>query len=315
VTAAQRAVDGTRATYTLAEEDFARYQSLFEDGSVSQRKYQEATKGFKTAKADVLIAEAKLAQAEANRKQASIAGQQLRATKHAVAEATAAVALAKVGNLQIFAAKQLLAERSRQVAEARRAVELAQVNLDYTKVVAPYDAVIAKKWRHLGDYARTGDPIFSMYNPELLYVTVNLEETLLPGVNPGNYADLNFDAFREPFRGRVVWIGSATGANFSLIPRDISSGEFTYVVQRVPTRILIEPDERWPQLKPGLSVTAAIEHGSGDRPGPPRRTANLPGLWGSRSTSRDGRKTGRSAWFRSPPPRPGAAGRGPGSRR
>ncbi len=264
VTAAQRAVDAARATFALAEEDFARYQSLFQDGSVSERKYQEATRGFKTAQADVQIAEAKLAQAEANRKQASIAGQQLRAAKHAVGAATAAVELAKVGDLQIVAARQLVAERSRQVAEARRAVELAQVNLGYTQVVAPYDAVIAKKWRYRGDYARAGDPIFSMYNPELLYVTVNLEETLLEGVSPGNFADLQMDAFRKPFRGRVVWIGSATGANFSLIPRDISSGEFTYVVQRVPTRILIERDERWQSLKPGLSVTAAIEHGGGD---------------------------------------------------
>ena len=264
VTAAERAVEAARASFALADEDFARYQALFEDGSVSERKFQEATKTHKTAGADVQIAEARLAQAEANRKQASIAGQQLEAAKHAVREANAAVGLARLGDLQITADRQLVAERSREVAEAGRALELAQVNLGYTNVVAPFDGIIAKKWRHLGDYARSGDPIVSMYNPELLYVTVNLEETLLPGVNPGNYADLNFDAFREPFRGRVVWIGSATDANFSLIPRDISSGEFTYVVQRVPTRILIERDERWPQLKPGLSVTAAIEHGSGD---------------------------------------------------
>jgi membrane fusion protein (multidrug efflux system) len=264
VTAALRAVEGARATFVLAEEDFQRYQGLYKDGSVSERKYQEATKIHKTAKADLQIAEAKLAQAEANRKQASIAGQQLRATEHTVAEAQAAVELAKLGSLQIAATKRLVAERVQQVAEARRALELAQVNLDYTSVVAPYDGIIAKKWRHLGDYAHKGDPVFSMYNPELLYVTVNLEETLLEGVNPGNYADLKVDAFRKPFRGRVIWVGSATGANFSLIPRDISSGEFTYVVQRVPTRLLIERDERWQSLKPGLSVTVAIEHGAGD---------------------------------------------------
>jgi membrane fusion protein (multidrug efflux system) len=103
-----------------------------------------------------------------------------------------------------------------------------------------------------------------MYNPELLYVTANLEETLLEGVAPGNAVRLRVDAFREPFRGRVVWVGSATEANFSLIPRDVSSGEFTYVVQRVPVRIEVERDARWPLLKPGLSVEAAIEHGPGD---------------------------------------------------
>ena len=266
VTAAQRAVDGARARFVLAEQDFVRYRGLFKDASVSERKFQEATQIHDTAKAEVEIAEAKLAQADANRKQASIAGQQLRAAKHAVLEAGAAVELAKLGNLQIVAVKQLVAEPCGRATGCRRGrgLELAQVNLDYTKVVAPYDAVIAKKWRHLGDYARAGDPIFSMYNPDLLYVTVNLEETLLEGVSPGNDVELKIDAFRRPFRGRVLWIGSATGANFSLIPRDISSGEFTYVVQRVPTRIWIERDERWPLLKPGLSVTAVIEHGSGD---------------------------------------------------
>jgi membrane fusion protein (multidrug efflux system) len=264
VTAAMRAVEGARATFVLAEEDFNRYQALYKDGSVSERKYQEATKIHKNAKADLQIAEAKLAQAEANKKKASIAGQQLRAARHAVDEAKAAVELAKLGDLQIDTVKRLVAERGKQVAEARRALELAQVNLQYTDVMAPYDGVIAKKWRHLGDYAHKGDPIFSVYNPALLWVTVNLEETLLEGVNSGNYANLKVDAFSKPFRGRVLWVGSATGANFSLIPRDISSGEFTYVVQRVPTRILFEPDDRRPQLKPGLSVTVAIEHGPGD---------------------------------------------------
>jgi hypothetical protein len=55
-----------------------------------------------------------------------------------------------------------------------------------------------------------------------------------------------------------------TGANFALVPRNISSGEFTRVVQRVPVRILVEKDERWPQLRAGLSVTVAIAHGPGD---------------------------------------------------
>jgi membrane fusion protein (multidrug efflux system) len=264
IRAAEHAVEASRAAFTLAEEDFNRYSGLFKDGSTSQRRFQEATKAYKTTKAEVQIAEAKLGQAEATRQQVRIAEQQLKASRHAVAETAAAVELAKLGPLQIDASKKLVAERTRAVAESKRALELAQTNLGYTRVVAPYDGVIAKKWRHLGDYAHVGDPIFSMYNPELLYVTVHLEETLLEGVAPGNYADLHVDAYRRPFRGRVLWVGSATGANFSLIPRDVSSGEFTYVVQRVPTRIAIERDERWPLLKPGLSVTAAIEHGPGD---------------------------------------------------
>src|SRR5580700_6704868 len=103
-----------------------------------------------------------------------------------------------------------------------------------------------------------------MYNPNLLYVTANLEETRLSGVAPGNSVELRLDAFDRPFNGRVVWINKSTGAQFALMPRNVVAGEFTKVVQRVPVRIWIEKDERWPQLRAGLSVSVAIAHGAPD---------------------------------------------------
>src|SRR5262249_6318786 len=104
-----------------------------------------------------------------------------------------------------------------------------------------------------------------MYNPELTYVTANLEETKLEGVAPGNAARLDIDAFSEPFRGRVVWIEKATGANFALVPRNVSSGEVTKGVPRAPVRVLVAKAERGPDVRAGLWVTVAIEHGPGDR--------------------------------------------------
>jgi membrane fusion protein, multidrug efflux system len=121
-----------------------------------------------------------------------------------------------------------------------------------------------KRYRHLGDFVSAGTPILSMYNPDLLYVTANLEETRLRGVAPGNEVTLHVDAFAEPFRGRIIWINKSTGAQFALMPRNVVSGEFTKVVQRVPVRIGIEKDDRWPQLQAGLSVRAVISHGAGD---------------------------------------------------
>jgi len=264
VVAAGGIVEAARAAYVLGQEDFDRYSALYQEGSVSERRFQEATKVFRASEAELRAAEARLGQAEAQRRQVAIAEQALEAARHMAEEAQAGVALARLGDVAIEARRKEVVERETAVDEARRALALAETNLGYTRITAPYDGVIARKWRHLGDYAHTGDAIFSMYNPDLLYVTVQLEETLLEGVAPGNYANLHVDAYAEPFRGRVLWIGSATSANFSLIPRDISSGEFTYVVQRVPTRIAIERDDRWSLLKPGLSVTAAIEHGPGD---------------------------------------------------
>jgi membrane fusion protein, multidrug efflux system len=123
---------------------------------------------------------------------------------------------------------------------------------------------VVKRYRNLGDFASPGVAVLSMYNADLVYVTANLEETRLPGVAPGNPVELHLDAFDEPFRGRVVWINKSTGAQFALMPRNVVSGEFTKVVQRVPVRIAFEKDERRPQLRAGLSVQAIIGHGPGD---------------------------------------------------
>ena len=148
--------------------------------------------------------------------------------------------------------------KKEMVKDAQIGLDSAEHQLQFTQVRAPFPGVVVKRYRHLGDFASPGVAILSMYHPDLLYVTVNLEEDRLPGVAPGNSVELQLDAFAEPFRGRVVWIDKSTGAQFALMPRNVVSGEFTKVVQRVPVRIQIEKDERWEQLRAGLSVAAAI---------------------------------------------------------
>jgi membrane fusion protein (multidrug efflux system) len=150
------------------------------------------------------------------------------------------------------------------VQQASSDLEEALLNLRYTCLRAPFPGVLVKRFLHLGDFASPGVAILSMYNPDLTYVTANLEETRLPGVAPGNSVELQVDAFAEPFRGRVVWVDKSTGAQFALMPRNVVSGEFTKVVQRVPVRIQLEQDERWPLLRAGLSVRAIIAHGPGE---------------------------------------------------
>lgn len=264
IDAAAKAVVAADAVLAFAAEDLGRFDALYRDGTASERRYQDAVKEHATADADKRIAMARLRKSEANRAHVTIAEQTLASSRDASAAAEAALELERLGDVEIDAARQLVAERGSALSEAEQALRLAELQLEYTKVVAPFEGIVAKKWRHLGDYAHAGDALFSVYSPELLYVTVQLEETRLQGVSPGCRAILHVDAFDEPFSGRVLWVGSATGANFSLIPRDVASGEFTYVVQRVPTRIAIDRDDRWAMLKPGLSVTVDIEHGEGD---------------------------------------------------
>jgi membrane fusion protein (multidrug efflux system) len=240
-------VQAARANLTMAREDATRFTELARSGSSTTRRMQEATRALRTAEAELGAAE-----------------QQLRAAQKGKVEAERKLELARLGGLEIEAAKLRVAERAGLAEEARRALELAALERSYADVVAPFAGVVAKKWRHLGDYAHVGEPLFSLYDPNLLYVTANVPETLLEGIAPGNEARLDVVAWDRPFHGRVLWVGAATDAKFSLIPRDVSAGEFTYVVQRVPVRIRIERDDRWPLLRPGLSVVAAISHGDGD---------------------------------------------------
>ena len=173
------------------------------------------------------------------------------------------------GNLNAIYAKLIddspaVMQARANLQQARSDLDQALLNLRYTCLRAPFPGVVVKRYLHLGDFASPGVAILSMYNPDLTYVTANLEETHLPGVAPGNPVELQLDAFAEPLRGRVVWIDKSTGAQFALMPRNVVSGEFTKVVQRVPVRIAIEKDERWPLLRAGLSVRASIAHGPGD---------------------------------------------------
>lgn len=264
VQAAAGSVDSAAAVLVHAEEDYKRYAKLYQEKSVPERRFEEATKNYKTAKAEVVIAEARRAQAEANRKQIDIAASSLKASTIRIEKSAEGLKLAQLGNLQIKEAERQVEVKSAQVEEARRALDITQTNLAYTRIVAPFSGVVVKRYRNLGDFVPVGATILTIYNTELVYVTANMEEYRLEGIAPGNKVHLDIEAFSKPFEGRVIWIGKATSANFALVPRDVSSGEFTRIVQRVPIRIYIERDERWPELRPGLSVTVSISHGPGD---------------------------------------------------
>jgi membrane fusion protein (multidrug efflux system) len=261
---ARSELTAARSRLALAEKDHKRYATLFAREAATQRQSQEATRTFEVAQAEVKSAEAKLGRAQAGRKKVESVRQAALSADHQAQKSEQALALAQTKRLQIKESERHVEVKRQQVAESQRSLEVARTRLGYTRIVAPFPGVIVHLYRHLGDHVPAGTPILSMYNPELTYVEANLEETKLPGVAPGNHVRLDIDAFSQPFRGRVVWINKATGANFALVPRNISSGEFTKVVQRVPVRILIEKDERWPHLRAGLSVTVSIEHGPGD---------------------------------------------------
>lgn len=261
---ARAGLEAATADLLLAQQEYTRYTVLEKQQAVPLKRAQEVTRSRDAAEAQRKLAATKLAQAEADRLRIEVAKRTWEASQQTTQKAAKSVDLAETGNAQIREVELLTVVKKSGVDEAQRALTSAEDQLKYTQILAPFPGVVVKLYRHLGDFASAGVPILSMYNPELLYVTANLEETRLRGVAPGNAATLYLDAFAEPFRGRVVWIDKSTGAQFALMPRNVVSGEFTKVVQRVAVRIAIERDERWPLLRAGLSVRAVINHGPGD---------------------------------------------------
>jgi membrane fusion protein (multidrug efflux system) len=233
VDVARAAVEVARANLTLARQEYDRWTALAREDATTTRRAQEVTRAFDAAKAEVQLADKRLA-------------------------------LAETGTDQIREVELMVAVKKEMVQDAKIALKSAEHTFQFVQVCAPFPGVVVKCYRHLGDSVSAGVPLLSMYNADLLYVTANLPETRLRGVAPGNPVELHLNAFDRPFQGRVVWINKSTGAEFALMPRNVVSGEFTWVVQRVPVRIAIEKDDRWSLLRAGLSVRAVIAHGAGD---------------------------------------------------
>jgi membrane fusion protein (multidrug efflux system) len=261
---AKAAVKVAGANLVLAKQEYDRFTTLAKQDAVPTRKSQEVTRANDAATAEVALAGAKLAKADAARTRINVAKQDLEVARTLVVKADKAALLAETGHDQIREVELMVGVKREVVKDAQIALDSAKHVFEFTQLRAPFAGIVVKRFRNLGDFASPGVAVLSMYNPDLLYVTANLEETRLPGVAPGNAVELHVDAFAEPFRGRVVWINKSTGAQFALMPRNVVAGEFTKVVQRVPVRIEIERDDRWPLLRAGLSVSAAIAHGEGD---------------------------------------------------
>jgi len=179
VAQAAAVVAAARAVLVKAKEDYDRYKKLFEERSVPERRHQDATREFGTAQADVDGAVAKLEKAESDRLQIEIANLAIAQKQRARERADEHLRLAKLIALEIDEQREQVAYRKAQVEQAKRDEETVRTRLQYARVVAPFDAVVVRRFRNPGDHAPMGSPILSVYDPDLTYFTAYLEEERL----------------------------------------------------------------------------------------------------------------------------------------
>ncbi|MGH7065712.1 MAG: HlyD family secretion protein [Stellaceae bacterium] len=149
----------------------------------------------------------------------------------------------------------------RAAAKAKQAsLDLAKINLGYTTIVAPVDGMVSERRVYRGQYVHEGAEVISVVPLADVWVIANYKETQLTRVAIGQRAELRVDTFPGHVIGAMVEsISPASGSQFSLLPPDNATGNFTKVVQRIPVKLRINPDNPLAgHLLPGMSVEATI---------------------------------------------------------
>jgi membrane fusion protein (multidrug efflux system) len=156
------------------------------------------------------------------------------------------------------------------VGARQAAADLARITLGYTLISAPASGVVGQRQVQVGQYVNVGSQLITLVPLPDVWVVANYKETQLTRVRVGQAASVRVDAFPDQaLRGRVDTISPASGAQFSLLPPDNATGNFTKVVQRVAVKIIIDrPNPLQDLLRPGMSVEATIYT---DKPSPNTR--------------------------------------------
>jgi membrane fusion protein (multidrug efflux system) len=176
-----------------------------------------------------------------------------------LADAQAKLRVAELVDQNIEASQAQVKELEAQVDAARADVEQSELNLSYTKVIAPFDGWVTKRNVELGSYIQVGQSLFSLVSPEV-WVTGNFKESQLRHMRPGQHVDIAIDAFPDlKLEGHVDSVQMGSGSRFTAFPAENATGNFVKIVQRVPVKIVIDKGlEKDETLPLGLSVDPTV---------------------------------------------------------
>jgi len=234
IEAARATIAADEADATFAGQEEKRYRELASTGSGSIQNAQRATSRYAAARA-------------------------------AIARDTAALTNA-VTQLDVLKAE--LAQAEAALAHSESVSRQAELNLSYTSITAPANAVVGNRTLRVGQYVQAGTQLMSLVPVDSAYVVANYKETQLAHVRPGQPVTISIDMYPgRLFRGRIDSLSPASGQEFALLPPDNATGNFTKVVQRIPVKIVLDATQSRPDvLRPGMSVITTIDTKVGDQP-------------------------------------------------
>jgi membrane fusion protein (multidrug efflux system) len=224
--AAKAKLAGDLADLEKAQKDYERFKNMYADSAVTRNQYDQVVSKLKSTQAYLKAGE--------NGLQASISTTQQSKTNLEAAKAT--------------------------VARKQADLDAAKLQLSYTIITAPIDGFVGERNLSVGDLVSTNQVIASIVLKQK-WVTANFKETQVERIKEGQEVTITIDALDDKeFKGKVVGFSPATGAKFSMVEPDNSTGNFVKITQRIPVKIVFEaPAKELEEVKPGMNVTVEVK--------------------------------------------------------
>jgi membrane fusion protein (multidrug efflux system) len=248
LSAAHAQLEQAEANDVKAQDDLRRYKLLVDKKEVAEQVYDQALAAAKSSAATV-------AAARANEAAAQQFVQQARSRQ---VQADANYQSAETGPQQVSSTKARVRAAIADVEQKHALLEQAELNLQYTKILAPVSGEV-NKTVVVGLNVQPGQQLLTVVPLDQVWVTANFKETQLKHMRVGQKATIHVDSTGRALKGHVDSIAGATGPLFSLLPPENATGNYVKIVQRVPVKIVLEQGEnRDRQLRPGMNVVPDV---------------------------------------------------------
>ena len=235
VQASKAGIEAAKARLWNAEQNFKRYQNLLKDEAVTRQQFDQIKTEYESQKAQLEVQIAQL-QSVVNTKRSS--------------------------ELTVNEVKSRLGMNDAEIKRAENALEMAKLNLSYTVITAPHDGIMGRRSVNVGQLLNPSQQVATIVDINNVWITANYRENQMKNVKIGGLAKVTVDALGgKEFEGKITAISGATGARYSAVPVDNSTGNFVKVQQRIPVRIEFTDKnkiEDLKQLRAGMNVQVTI---------------------------------------------------------
>jgi membrane fusion protein (multidrug efflux system) len=198
-------------------------------------------------------------------KEQAITRKQLEETEFQIASANQELTNAQTelatANNRIAVLRQNVNRAMALIEMKKTKIKETELKLSYTKIITPSAGKIGKKNINIGQFVQAGTPLFSIVNDSSYWIVANFKESQLGSLQEGKNVKIRLDAFPDlTIEGTIASLSDATGAKFSLLPPDNSSGNFIKVTQRIPVKISINNQAAFKnKLRAGMSVFITVD--------------------------------------------------------